>query len=82
MTRGRISGAKKLSQGRNQQQRYLFQQAGAGHTGSTGGTGCIGISVQGGARHGQLLQGAGSCRGLTSHQAPSVQLKGGIKTGT
>lgn len=58
-----------------------MQEAGACHAASAGGAGLVGVGVQGGERHGRLLQGVGSCRGLTSHQAPSAQLKGRIETG-
>lgn len=58
-----------------------MQEAGAWHAASAGGAGLVGLGVQGGEGHGRLLQGVGSCRGLTSHQAPSAQLKGRIETG-
>lgn len=64
-----------LSQG----QLELRREAGAGPTGSTGGTGSVGISEK---REQRLLQGAGSCGGLNSHPAPSVQPRGRMETGT
>lgn len=64
-----------LSQG----QLELQREAGASPTGSTGGTGSVGISEK---REQRLLQGAGSRGGLNSHPSPSVQPRGRMETGT